>query len=165
MPTARRGLPALLVRRGGDRILLDCGEGTQRQLLRTVGLSDLTDVFLTHFHLDHWLGLPGMLKTFDLRDRDRPLSIHGPHGLERLIGSLRPLSGGRATSCARRACRRRAVGATATRSPPSPRATGARRWATHWSRRSGPGASTPTAPAPSASSRARTSAACSMARP
>ena len=93
VPTARRGLPALLVRRGGDRILLDCGEGTQRQLLRTVGLSDLTDVFLTHFHLDHWLGLPGMLKSFDLRDRDRPLTIHGPHGLERLMGSLRPLYG------------------------------------------------------------------------
>src|ERR1035437_7331571 len=66
IPTARRGLPAVLVRRGADRILFDCGEGTQRQLVATVGLSDLTDVFLTHFHADHWLGLPEMLKTFDL---------------------------------------------------------------------------------------------------
>jgi ribonuclease Z len=93
VPSARRGLPALLIRRGGDRILIDCGEGTQRQLLRSVGLSDLTDVFLTHFHLDHWLGLPGMLKSFDLRDRDRPLTVYGPAGLERLMGAMRPLYG------------------------------------------------------------------------
>ena len=52
IPTARRGLPAVLVRRGGDRILFDCGEGTQRQLVMSVGLMDLTEVFLTHFHAD-----------------------------------------------------------------------------------------------------------------
>ena len=78
IPTARRGLPALLVRRGGDRILFDCGEGTQRQLVSSVGLMDLTEIFLTHFHADHWLGLPGLLKTFDLRGRERPLDVHGP---------------------------------------------------------------------------------------
>src|ERR671928_1954200 len=89
VPTARRGLPALLVRRGGDRILFDCGEGTQRQLVSSVGLMDLTEVFLTHFHADHWLGLPGMLKTFDLRSRERPLTVHGPRGLRELLGSLR----------------------------------------------------------------------------
>src|ERR1700746_463837 len=85
VPTARRGLPALLVRRGGDRILFDCGEGTQRQLVRTVGLMDLDEIYLTHFHSDHWLGLPGMLKTFDLRGRDRPLGVYGPPGLRALI--------------------------------------------------------------------------------
>ncbi len=85
VPTARRGLPALLVRRGGDRILIDCGEGTQRQLVRSAGLMELTEIFLTHFHSDHWLGLPGMLKTFDLRGRDRPLTIYGPPGLRSLI--------------------------------------------------------------------------------
>ncbi len=73
IPTARRGLPAVLVRRGGDRILFDCGEGTQRQLVQSVGLTELTEVFLTHLHADHWLGLPGLLKTFDLRARERPL--------------------------------------------------------------------------------------------
>jgi ribonuclease Z len=85
IPTAGRGLPALLVRRGGERILFDCGEGTQRQLVRSVGLADLDAVFLTHFHADHWLGLPGLLKTFDLRGRERPLSIYGPPGLRELI--------------------------------------------------------------------------------
>lgn len=85
IPTARRGLPALLVRRGGDRILFDCGEGTQRQLVGSVGLTDLTEIFLTHFHADHWLGLPGLLKTFDLRGRERPLAIHAPTGLRELL--------------------------------------------------------------------------------
>jgi ribonuclease Z len=94
VPTARRGLPALLLRRGADRILFDCGEGTQRQLLRSVGLMDLTDVFITHFHADHWLGLPGMLKTFDLRARERPLTIYGPPGLQKLLHSMRHVWGG-----------------------------------------------------------------------
>jgi ribonuclease Z len=90
IPTARRGLPAFLLRRGADRILFDCGEGTQRQLVSSVGLADLTEVFLTHFHADHWLGLPGMLKTFDLRGRERRLAIHGPPGLrEMLLFALR----------------------------------------------------------------------------
>jgi len=94
VPTARRGLPALLLRRGADRILFDCGEGTQRQLLRSVGLMDLTDVFITHFHADHWLGLPGMLKTFDLRAREKPLTIYGPPGLAKLLGAMRHVWGG-----------------------------------------------------------------------
>jgi ribonuclease Z len=85
VPTVRRGLPALLVRRGGDRILFDCGEGTQRQLMQSVGLTELTEVFITHFHADHWLGLPGLLKTYDLRGRERPLAVHGPRGLRELI--------------------------------------------------------------------------------
>jgi len=93
VPTARRGLPALLLRAGGERILFDCGEGTQQQLLRSVGLPDVGAIFITHFHLDHWLGLIGMVKTFDLRGRDRPLTIHGPPGLRQLFAGLRPIIG------------------------------------------------------------------------
>jgi ribonuclease Z len=93
-PTAARGLPATLIRRGGERLLVDCGEGTQRQLLRSVGLVDLEEIFLTHFHADHLLGLPGMLKTFGLRGREAPLTIYGPPGLRALIGGvLHPLIG------------------------------------------------------------------------
>jgi len=92
-PTPRRGLPAVLVRRGGDRILFDCGEGTQRQLIRSVGLTELTDVFITHLHADHWLGLPGMLKTFDLRDRETPLSIYGPAPLKQVLELMRVVYG------------------------------------------------------------------------
>lgn len=93
VPSARRGLPALLLRRGGDRVLFDCGEGTQRQLLRSVGLADLDAVFLTHHHADHWLGLPGMLKTFALRDRDKALDVFGPPGTRRLLGQLKGVYG------------------------------------------------------------------------
>ncbi|HXS43181.1 MAG TPA: ribonuclease Z [Solirubrobacteraceae bacterium] len=93
VPTARRGLPALLVRRGGDRLLVDCGEGTQRQLLTTVGLADVGAVFLTHLHVDHWLGLPGMLKSFDLRDREAELAVYGPPGTGELMRAMRPVYG------------------------------------------------------------------------
>jgi ribonuclease Z len=92
-PTARRGLPATLVRRGGERLLFDCGEGTQRQLVRSIGLVELEEVFITHFHADHVLGLPGMLKTFSLRGRERPLSVYGPRGLGQLFRALAPVIG------------------------------------------------------------------------
>ena len=94
MPTGRRSPTALLVRRGGDRLLIDCAEGTQRQLMRSnVGLVELREVFLSHYHADHYLGLPGMLKTFTLRGRETPMTIYGPRGLTDLFGSLRRIFG------------------------------------------------------------------------
>ena len=93
IPSARRALPATLVRRGGDRLLFDCGEGTQRQLLRSVGLLELEELFLTHFHADHVLGLPGMLKTYGLRGRKRPLTVYGPSGLEGIFRALSSVIG------------------------------------------------------------------------
>src|SRR5258708_266444 len=95
VPSARRGLPALLLSRGGERLLFDCGEGTQRQLLRSVGLADLDAVFITHFHADHWLGLPGMLKSFALRERSAPLTVYGPVGLADLMASVAVVYGRR----------------------------------------------------------------------
>jgi ribonuclease Z len=92
-PSARRGLPATLVRRGGERLLFDCGEGTQRQLVRSVGLVELEEVFITHYHADHVLGLPGMLKTFSLRGRERQLTVYGPRGLGALFAGLRQVIG------------------------------------------------------------------------
>jgi ribonuclease Z len=92
-PSARRGLPATLIRRGGDKLLFDCGEGTQRQLLKSIGLIDLEEVFITHFHVDHFLGLPGMIKSFSLRGREVPLTIYGPPGLNQLFEILKPVIG------------------------------------------------------------------------
>jgi ribonuclease Z len=92
-PTARRGLPATLIRRGGDRLLFDCGEGTQRQLLRSIGLLELEEIFISHFHADHFLGLPGLLKTFSLRGREHPLTIYGPPRLGSLFDAMRPVMG------------------------------------------------------------------------
>jgi ribonuclease Z len=92
-PSPRRGLPATLVRRGGDRLLFDCGEGTQRQLMQSVGLVELEELFVTHFHADHVLGLPGMLKTFALRQRERDLVVYGPRGLGRVFELLAPVIG------------------------------------------------------------------------
>jgi len=94
MPTAQRAPAALLLRRGGDKLLFDCAEGTQRQLLRSsVGLVELREVFLTHYHADHYLGLPGMMKTFGLRGRDLPLDVYGPPGLKSLFSVLRRIFG------------------------------------------------------------------------
>ena len=94
VPTARRAPTAVVVRRGGERLLFDCGEGTQRQLLRSgIGLVELPEVFLTHFHADHYLGLPGMMKTFALRGRELPLTIYGPPGLADLFIALQRIFG------------------------------------------------------------------------
>jgi ribonuclease Z len=93
-PTAGRAPTALLLRRGGDRLLFDCAEGTQRQLMRSsLGLPDLDQIFLTHYHADHTLGLPGLLKTFALRGREVPLRVYGPPGLRELFNDLRRVFG------------------------------------------------------------------------
>src|SRR3954453_4572142 len=96
MPTAQRGPAALVVRRGSERLLFDCGEGTQRQLQRSaIRLPDLQDIFLTHYHADHFLGLPGMLKTFALRGREEtPLTVYGPAGFRGRFKQLQPIVGG-----------------------------------------------------------------------
>jgi len=88
VPSARRNTASVLVARGGERLLFDCGEGTQRQMQRSLGLVQVDSIFFTHFHADHFLGLPGLLKTYDLTERERPLSIYGPRGLRDLIQSL-----------------------------------------------------------------------------
>ena len=136
-----RAPTALLVRRGGERLLFDCAEGTQRQLMRsTLGLPDLEEIFLTHFHADHYLGLPGMLKTFSLRQRELPLTVYGPPGLRELFESLAahrreaqlPGRARRGAAAARRSS------ATATGSSSSRCTTASRPSATRSSRTTGP---------------------------
>ena len=88
VPTPRRGLPATLARLDGDRLLFDCGEGTQRQLIRSIGLADLDAIFLTHLHADHWLGIPGLVRTLELRGREKALDIYGPSGTVKQLSAV-----------------------------------------------------------------------------
>jgi ribonuclease Z len=93
MPSAERGLPALLVDAGRDRYLIDCGEGTQRQILRAgAGFRRLAHVLLTHLHLDHVLGLPGLLSTLGLLDLRGEIAVSGSSQtlalVERLLAGL-----------------------------------------------------------------------------
>ena len=92
-PTVDRGSPATLLIRGGERILVDCGEGTQRQLMRSVGLARIGMILLTHLHGDHYLGLPGLLKTYSLLGREEPLLLFGPSGLYELLRDAERLVG------------------------------------------------------------------------
>ncbi|HET7120376.1 MAG TPA: ribonuclease Z [Solirubrobacterales bacterium] len=93
VPSARRSTASVLVTRGGERLLFDCGEGTQRQMQRSLGLVQADEIYLTHFHADHVLGIPGLLKTYDLTDRQVPLTIYGPPGLSELFQVFSPLIG------------------------------------------------------------------------
>ena len=95
-PSAERGLPAVLVGAGSQRFLVDCGEGTQRQLLRAgSGFRRLGHVLLTHAHLDHLLGLGGLIATLGLTDVRIPLRLCGSPETMRFVaqylGSLYPL--------------------------------------------------------------------------
>jgi ribonuclease Z len=93
VPTSRRATACLLVRHGGDRLLFDAGEGAQRQMVRSIGLIQIDEVYLTHFHADHYLGLPGLLRTYSLTGREKPLRVLGPPGLGDLVRAMRPIVG------------------------------------------------------------------------
>jgi ribonuclease Z len=92
IPTPNRGMPSIMLLRGGERLLFDCGEGTQRQMMRArSGFMDVTSIFLTHFHADHTLGIPGLLQTMSFQGRVEPLSIYGPEFVEEFCGLLNSL--------------------------------------------------------------------------
>ncbi len=81
VPSAERNHPALLVEAGNQRILVDCGEGTQRQLLRGgTGFRRLDRLLLTQGHFDHVLGIPGLFSTLRLRQTAELMTIHGSPG-------------------------------------------------------------------------------------
>ena len=84
-PTVDRNVSALAVHREGELLLFDCGEGTQRQMMRyAVGFS-FKDIFLTHYHSDHFLGIIGLFRTMGLMDRKDPVTLYGPKGAQRIL--------------------------------------------------------------------------------
>jgi ribonuclease Z len=89
MPTPERNPSAVLVNREGDLILFDCGEGTQRQMMRAkTGMMRLKNIFLTHLHADHVLGVPGLLETMAFQGREEPLTIFGPAHTSDLVATF-----------------------------------------------------------------------------
>ncbi|MGQ0648045.1 MAG: ribonuclease Z [Gemmatimonadaceae bacterium] len=96
-PTVERGVPSIALIREGETLLFDCGEGTQRQMMR-YGISfALDDVFFTHFHVDHFLGIVGLLRTLALQGRTEALRCWGPRGAERHLRRCETLGADRLT--------------------------------------------------------------------
>ena len=88
-PTPKRNVSAIAVKRGPETLLFDCGEGTQRQfMLSSLSFMQVTRVFLTHFHGDHFLGLPGLIQSMSMNGREKELLAFGPPGTEELVDAL-----------------------------------------------------------------------------
>jgi len=88
-PTVKRNVASVSIKRGSEIILFDCGEGTQRQFQKSnLSYMQISKIFITHFHGDHFLGLPGLFQTMQLNDRDKPLHIYGPRGIIELVSQL-----------------------------------------------------------------------------
>ncbi|PSP66029.1 ribonuclease Z [Halobacteriales archaeon QS_1_69_70] len=95
VPTTQRNTSAVFVRREGDRLLFDCGEGTQRQMMRFGTGFGVGHVFVTHLHGDHVLGIPGLLQTMEFNERTDPIAIHVPAGTRSDVEDLVSVAGGR----------------------------------------------------------------------
>jgi ribonuclease Z len=76
------------LQREGETLLFDCGEGTQRQMMRYGASFSFKEIFFTHFHADHVLGVTGLLRTMGLMDRTEPVTLYGPKGAERILGGI-----------------------------------------------------------------------------
>ena len=86
-PSVDRNVSSLAIAREGETMLFDCGEGTQRQMMRYgVGFS-FREIFSPHYHADHMLGVTGLLRTMGLQDRTAPVTLYGPRGAARVLGA------------------------------------------------------------------------------
>ncbi|PSQ19288.1 ribonuclease Z [Halobacteriales archaeon QS_8_69_26] len=93
VPTTERNPSAVFVNREGDQLLFDCGEGTQRQMMRYSTGFAVSHIFVTHVHGDHVLGIPGLTQTWDFNDREEPLAVHAPAGTRSVIERLLSATG------------------------------------------------------------------------
>src|SRR2546425_10656988 len=94
-PTVERNVSALALVREGETLLFECGEGTQRQMMRYGVSFALSDIFFTHFHADHFLGVIGLIRTLGLQGRGGPMRAFGPRGGQELVGQAGEAGGGR----------------------------------------------------------------------
>ncbi len=96
-PTVERGVAGVVIEREGETLLFDCGEGTQRQMMRYGVSFALHDIFFSHFHADHFLGLVGLMRTLALQGRTEPLRCWGPRGATRIVRQCETLGADRLT--------------------------------------------------------------------
>jgi len=90
VPTQERSLPAVLIKRQNEQLMFDCGEGVQRQMIKAkVGFHKKTKIFISHMHGDHVLGLPGLLQTMALMERQNKIEIYGPQGVKQFLECVR----------------------------------------------------------------------------
>jgi ribonuclease Z len=85
VPSLERNVSALAIHREGETLLFDCGEGTQRQMMRYGVSFAFRDIFVTHYHADHVLGITGLLRTLGLMDRSAPVTLWGPRPAQRTL--------------------------------------------------------------------------------
>src|SRR6266511_896084 len=90
-PTVERNVSGIAVRREGETMLFECGEGTQRQMMRYGVAFTLSEIFFTHFHADHFLGVIGLIRTFGLQGRTDALLLYGPKGAKKVLGAAMQL--------------------------------------------------------------------------
>src|SRR2546425_10576259 len=90
-PTVERNVSATALVREGETLLFECGEGTQRQMMRYGVSFALSEIFFTHFHADHFLGVIGLIRTLGLQGREEPMRLYGPRGAKKLLGQAMQL--------------------------------------------------------------------------
>jgi len=91
LPTTNRNPSAIMINREGEMMLFDCGEGTQQQMMRAKTGMKISSIYITHFHADHFLGVPGLIQTLSFNGRTEPLDIYGPKFTERMVNLLMEL--------------------------------------------------------------------------
>ncbi|MCX6686422.1 MAG: ribonuclease Z [Methanoregula sp.] len=89
LPTPQRNPSCIMVRRGSDTLLFDCGEGAQQQMMRARTGFTIDAIFITHWHADHFLGIFGLIQTLSFNGRSTPLTIYGPEWVHECVQTIR----------------------------------------------------------------------------
>jgi ribonuclease Z len=89
LPTPQRNPPCIMIRRGSDTILFDCGEGAQQQMMRARTGFTVDAIFVTHWHADHFLGIFGLIQTLSFNGRTKPLTVYGPQWVHDFVRTLK----------------------------------------------------------------------------